>query len=381
VIIDQHFNPTIALQAISRVYRYGQTKPVFCYTLLTQGTTEEKVFGRCVNKASVALRVIDNKTIERLFTDAELQELTNNFLWVQCNVCDKWRILLGKVPDEDLPDHWECSMNSTDKVNNNCKASEKSQAWYEKHGSSAEVLPASPAKSVQRSVAEEKVGKQDGSEDVILRHLLSITEVGKEKTLVSEHRFHDAIMETTTTSETLEQARLGLIDSKQLAGDVGCPVATSPKPSLLEHAMKSTESGDKKKLGSVEEDAMVATLSRCKGATKSPLRTATAPSNLTSPSRSQSEPIVPVKPCAADKRSEPQPNGAGTPNSPKVSRDNAPSERVPLTPPKPNRQIKSEPSQPSSRSKKPGDTATVRGASSADPISCFDSDEDEPTVL
>jgi CW-type Zinc Finger len=342
--------------------------------LLTQGTTEQKVYSRCVNKASVALRVIDNQTISRLFTDTELQELTNNLLWVQCDQCNRWRVLLGKVPDEDLPDSWYCSMNLTDKVNNNCEASEKSQAWYEKHGSSAEVLPASPAKPVHGHEAEDKQGKHNDTEDVILRHLLSITEVGKEKTIVSEHRFHDAIMETTTTSETLEQARQGLIDSKkQPAGDVGLHVAANPKQSLLEeHATKSTES---KKLGSVEKDTLVA---RSKAATNSPLRPGTAPSKSTSPNTQTQSEIVPAKPCTTGKRSESQSSGADTSNSLQI---NAPAKRAPVAPPKPNRQIKSEPSQPSSTSKKPGDEATLRGASSADPISCFDSDEDEPTVL
>jgi SNF2 family DNA or RNA helicase len=68
VLIDTHFNPTVSTQSIFRAYRYGQNKPVFVYRLLTEGTMEERVYGRCVNKTGVALRVVDGKTIKRSFS-------------------------------------------------------------------------------------------------------------------------------------------------------------------------------------------------------------------------------------------------------------------------------------------------------------------------
>ena len=129
VILDQHFNPTIVQQAIYRLYRFGQTKPVFCYTLLTQGTTDEKVYGRCVNKMGLASSVIDKKTIERNFSQHELENLLQNFTWVQCELCEKWRVLIHEVSEENIPDEWNCAMNTTDEVNNNCEASEKNQSW------------------------------------------------------------------------------------------------------------------------------------------------------------------------------------------------------------------------------------------------------------
>ncbi|KAI7980289.1 Protein CHROMATIN REMODELING 20 [Camellia lanceoleosa] len=44
IIVDGSWNPTYDLQAIYRVWRYGQMKPVFAYRLMAHGTMEEKRF-------------------------------------------------------------------------------------------------------------------------------------------------------------------------------------------------------------------------------------------------------------------------------------------------------------------------------------------------
>lgn len=93
VLLDTHFNPSVAAQCLFRAYRYGQDKEVFCYRLLTEGTMEEKVYARSVNKSGVALRVIDGKTFNRCFSRSELDDLQKNNQWVQCDLCDKWRRL------------------------------------------------------------------------------------------------------------------------------------------------------------------------------------------------------------------------------------------------------------------------------------------------
>ena len=38
VLFDTHFNPAVDMQALYRCYRYGQTKPVYAYRLLAEGT-------------------------------------------------------------------------------------------------------------------------------------------------------------------------------------------------------------------------------------------------------------------------------------------------------------------------------------------------------
>ncbi|KAL0290083.1 UNVERIFIED_CONTAM: protein CHROMATIN REMODELING 20 [Sesamum calycinum] len=61
IIVDGSWNPTYDLQAIYRVWRYGQTKPVFAYRLLAHATMEEKIYKRQVTKEGLAARVVDRQ--------------------------------------------------------------------------------------------------------------------------------------------------------------------------------------------------------------------------------------------------------------------------------------------------------------------------------
>ena len=226
----------MAQQAIYRLYRYGQTKPVFCYSLLTQGTTEEKIYGRCVNKMGVAFRVIDKKTIERCFTANELEDLLRNLIWVQCAKCEKWRVLVNAISEQNVPEEWDCSMNIADKYNNTCSASEKSQAWYEtkyfNSNPSPSPMESNSRESTQQSQVETPDGKKHPSKnndspllspssvndpkkvddpataklvdnDDVLKHLLDVTAIGKLQNLICDYYFHDTIMETTQSSDEI----------------------------------------------------------------------------------------------------------------------------------------------------------------------------------
>lgn len=54
VLFDSDWNPANDLQALARVWREGQRKPVTIYRLLSAGTVEEKVFQRQILKGAVA---------------------------------------------------------------------------------------------------------------------------------------------------------------------------------------------------------------------------------------------------------------------------------------------------------------------------------------
>jgi len=190
-------------QAIFRAYRYGQSKPVKCYRFLTEGTIEEKVYGRSVNKAGMALRVIDKKSISRLFSKKELADLQDIYTWAQCDKCEKWRMLFNQSEDS-LPDEWFCEMNATDPRNSTCDQPERSQKWYELNPLT-EVD--GEAQSYSQSTCSVETVPSAYVEDEILRHLLTVSEKQKGSSLVSRHYYHDALLASTQNVEELDNAK------------------------------------------------------------------------------------------------------------------------------------------------------------------------------
>ena len=183
--------------------------------------------------------MIDKKTIERCFTEAELEDLLRNLIWVQCAKCEKWRVLVNEISEQNVPEEWDCSMNIADKFNNSCNASEKSQAWYEMKYFSNEpnqiLMEPSSRESTQQSQSETPDGKMHGTDnnnidlhsertpngkkvvddetaklvdnDDVLKHLLDVTAIGKKQKLICDYYFHDTIMETTQSSDEIEKIR------------------------------------------------------------------------------------------------------------------------------------------------------------------------------
>jgi len=93
---------------------------------------EDKIYARSVNKNGVSLRVIDGKSINRCFSQKELDDIQDLSLsWAFCDDCNKWRMLVGEDSEKDLPDKWTCSMLVADSINNKCDAPERDQDWYE----------------------------------------------------------------------------------------------------------------------------------------------------------------------------------------------------------------------------------------------------------
>lgn len=86
VIFDFQFNPVWEEQAVGRVYRLGQQKPVFVYRFISGGTYEEKIFGKAIFKTHLANRVVDKK---------------NPVRWASKSIGEYLRPA-GSVPQKDL---------------------------------------------------------------------------------------------------------------------------------------------------------------------------------------------------------------------------------------------------------------------------------------
>lgn len=75
VLLDTSWNPADDNQAVYRIYRIGQSKPVYVYRFLAFGTMEEKMYARNILKESTSFRVLDDSNIERHFTHEDVRDL------------------------------------------------------------------------------------------------------------------------------------------------------------------------------------------------------------------------------------------------------------------------------------------------------------------
>ncbi|KAJ3067564.1 hypothetical protein HDU98_009215 [Podochytrium sp. JEL0797] len=107
IIFDHGWNPSQEHQAVARAYRYGQTKKVYVYHLLTNGAFEERVFMNNVHKITLATQVVDQKLMEKTaFKNDMRRYYTPPPLNPECEVPPD-----ATFPDDVMQRVWESHRN------------------------------------------------------------------------------------------------------------------------------------------------------------------------------------------------------------------------------------------------------------------------------
>lgn len=76
ILYDPWWNPAVERQAMDRAHRIGQTKSVFVYRLVAEGTVEEAILALQARKQALADALFEGKAGDRLaLDDATLTEL------------------------------------------------------------------------------------------------------------------------------------------------------------------------------------------------------------------------------------------------------------------------------------------------------------------
>ncbi|KAK9460737.1 SNF2 family N-terminal domain-containing protein [Lipomyces oligophaga] len=128
VLYDTEWNPSVDLQAMARIHRDGQTRPVFIYRLLTTGCIDEKIYQRQLTKIGLADNLVDGKidSAENSFSTSDLRDLftlhldtkchTHDLLGCQCDgsgkrsehdvINDQLEVVLEDQMEEDTDQAW-----------------------------------------------------------------------------------------------------------------------------------------------------------------------------------------------------------------------------------------------------------------------------------
>jgi DNA repair and recombination protein RAD54B len=129
VLFDVDWNPAVDLQAMARIHRDGQKRPVKIYRMLMAGGMDEKIYQRQVSKTGLADSVVDGKKNEGSFSPEELRDLfrlatnpgcqTHDLLGCDCKgLCSEPLPLatFDEDSDEDEQDEYKDVEDSDDEM-------------------------------------------------------------------------------------------------------------------------------------------------------------------------------------------------------------------------------------------------------------------------
>lgn len=118
ILFDNDWNPSVDLQAMARVHRDGQKRPVFIYRLITTGCIDEKIFQRQLMKNNLSDKFLDNKSssTDNLFEVDDLKDLFTVNQVTKCNTHDLIECSCGGTGEDTSVDDSESDEEPEKKV-------------------------------------------------------------------------------------------------------------------------------------------------------------------------------------------------------------------------------------------------------------------------
>jgi len=165
--------------------------------------------------------------LDQLLIYSFTHSFTSTNKQVQCDTCEKWRMLPPSLSESDLqlPDNWFCEMNHFDKCRSKCNAIERNATYMHKffqeqasrqamgksttqnsqpeNSQGLNVPPTPPRESVDTKTPEDDEHVTKTNRDEVLVGLLKAQtpKMRKKKdneyhqsSLIAKHYFHDTLM-------------------------------------------------------------------------------------------------------------------------------------------------------------------------------------------
>lgn len=84
-------NPSVDTQAMARIHREGQARPVFIYRLLLSGTIEEKIYQRQLTKIGLSdALMVSMVHVVKLRKETSFEQGTNRFFFIYLFIFFDW---------------------------------------------------------------------------------------------------------------------------------------------------------------------------------------------------------------------------------------------------------------------------------------------------
>lgn len=163
VLFDVDWNPAVDLQAMARVHRDGQKRPVKIYRFLMAGGMDEKIYQRQVTKLGLADSVVDGKKNESSFSPEELRDLFRLKVNPGCQTHDLLGCDCNGLGTDPLPPSLPEAVDSDENKSEASEVNEDSddEALFPINPASA-VVPATKANvaAIERKIAQDVKQRQ-----------------------------------------------------------------------------------------------------------------------------------------------------------------------------------------------------------------------------